>query len=87
MSRYDSSSRSGLSTWDILLIVFIVLKLIGVINWGWGWVLALVTKYLVLVVADFTQAQLNLALDRDAVFLVYGLAHADDCHGVRPART
>ena len=32
MSRYDSSSRSGLSTWDILLIVFIVLKLIGVIN-------------------------------------------------------
>ena len=40
MSRYDSSSRSGLSTWDVLLIVFIVLKLIGVINWGWGWVLA-----------------------------------------------
>lgn len=41
MSKYSSSSsRSGLSTWDVLLIVFIVLKLIGVINWGWGWVLA-----------------------------------------------
>lgn len=41
MSKYSSSSsRSGLSTWDVLLIVFIVMKLIGVINWGWGWVLA-----------------------------------------------
>lgn len=41
MSKYsNSSSRSGLSTWDVLLIVFIVLKLIGIINWGWGWVLA-----------------------------------------------
>lgn len=25
---------------DVLLIVFIVLKLIGIINWGWVWVLA-----------------------------------------------
>ena len=25
---------------DKVSIVFIVLKLIGVINWGWGWVLA-----------------------------------------------
>ena len=25
---------------DILLIVFIVLKLVGVINWSWWWVLA-----------------------------------------------
>lgn len=35
MSKYDSSSsRSGMSLWDVLLIVFIVLKLVGVINWG-----------------------------------------------------
>lgn len=25
---------------DVLLIVFIVLKLVGVINWSWIWVLA-----------------------------------------------
>lgn len=53
MSRYDSSSRSGLSTWDILLIVFIVLKLIGVINWGWGWVLAPLWIPVLLVVIGF----------------------------------
>ena len=53
MSRYDSSSRSGLSTWDILLIVFIVLKLIGVINWGWGWVLAPLWIPVVIVIIGF----------------------------------
>lgn len=31
---------SGLGILDVLLIVFIVLKLIGVINWGWLWVLS-----------------------------------------------
>ena len=36
-----SNSKSvGLGFCDVLLIVFIVLKLIGVINWSWGWVLA-----------------------------------------------
>ena len=53
MSRYDSSSRSGLSTWDVLLIVFIVLKLIGVINWGGGWVLAPLWIPVLLVVIGF----------------------------------
>ena len=53
MSRYDSSSRSGLSTWNVLLIVFIVLKLIGVINWGWGWVLAPLWIPVLLVVIGF----------------------------------
>ena len=31
---------SGLGILDVLLIVFIVLKLIGVIYWGWLWVLS-----------------------------------------------
>ena len=31
---------SGLGILDVLLIVFIVLKLIGVIDWGWLWVLS-----------------------------------------------
>ena len=31
---------SGLGILDVLLVVFIVLKLIGVINWGWLWVLS-----------------------------------------------
>jgi len=53
MSRYDSSSRSGLSTWGVLLIVFVVLKLIGVINWGWGWVLAPLWIPVVIVIIGF----------------------------------
>lgn len=31
---------SGLGILDVLLVVFIVLKLIGVIEWGWLWVLS-----------------------------------------------
>jgi len=31
---------SGAGFLDILVIVFIVLKLIGVINWSWLWVLS-----------------------------------------------
>lgn len=29
----------GVSFWGILAIVFITLKLLGVITWAWGWVL------------------------------------------------
>lgn len=36
----SSNKSAGLGLCDVLLIVFIVLKLIGVINWSWGWVLA-----------------------------------------------
>lgn len=35
----DSSSK-GLGLCDVLAVVFIVLKLIGVIDWSWWWVLA-----------------------------------------------
>lgn len=36
----SDNKRTGLGLCDVLLVVFVVLKLIGVINWGWGWVLA-----------------------------------------------
>ena len=32
--------NSGLNATDVLLIVFIILKLCGVINWSWWWVLS-----------------------------------------------
>ena len=35
----DSSSK-GLGLCDVLAVVFIVLKLIAVIDWSWWWVLA-----------------------------------------------
>ena len=34
------SNRSSIGVLDVLLILFIVLKLIGVINWSWVWVLS-----------------------------------------------
>lgn len=36
----DSNKSSGLGFWSVLQLIFIVLKLCGVINWGWLWVLS-----------------------------------------------
>ena len=41
MKNNNSSNKStGLGVDMVLLIVFIVLKLVGVINWSWWWVLS-----------------------------------------------
>lgn len=39
-STTSSSTRGGIGFAGLLTIVFIVLKLIGVIAWSWLWVLA-----------------------------------------------
>lgn len=39
MSSNRNSSSSGIEICGVLTIVFIVLKLVGVINWSWVWVL------------------------------------------------
>jgi low affinity Fe/Cu permease len=35
----DSNRSSGLGFASVLTLIFIVLKLVGVINWSWIWVL------------------------------------------------
>jgi len=46
MARYNRSKESskaaggGVGFCGLLAIAFIVLKLTGVIDWGWGWVLS-----------------------------------------------
>lgn len=42
MSRYQNNNNSsgGLSLASVLTIVFVVLKLCGVIDWSWWWVLS-----------------------------------------------
>ena len=35
-----NNNSGGLTLSGVLLIVFIVLKLVGVINWSWIWVLS-----------------------------------------------
>jgi len=36
----DNKSSGGLGICGVLTIVFVVLKLTGVISWSWGWVLS-----------------------------------------------
>ena len=38
MNKNNGSSGLGLSS--VLTIIFVVLKLVGVINWSWWWVLS-----------------------------------------------
>ena len=48
----DSSSK-GLGLRDVLAVVFIVLKLIGVIDWNWWWVLSPVWIPVIIVVIAY----------------------------------
>lgn len=36
----ENNSSSGLSIAAVLTIIFVVLKLVGVITWSWWWVLS-----------------------------------------------
>ena len=38
MEKNNNSSSSGLGIPGVLTIIFVVLKLVGVINWSWWWV-------------------------------------------------
>lgn len=35
-----NNSSGGMTLGGVLLVVFVVLKLVGVINWSWLWVLS-----------------------------------------------
>lgn len=48
----DSSSK-GLGLCDALAVVFVVLKLIGVIDWSWWWVLAPVWIPVIIVIIAY----------------------------------
>lgn len=34
------TQRYGMNLFELLLVIFIVLKLVGVINWSWWWVMS-----------------------------------------------
>ena len=46
----NSSNGGGISFGAVLGIVFIVLKLVGVINWSWLWVLSPIWISILLVI-------------------------------------
>ena len=47
----NNNSSGGIGFVGLLTIVFIVLKLCGVISWSWGWVLSPIWISAILVVA------------------------------------
>ena len=40
MNKETNTNSNGIVFWGLLEIVFITLKLIGIINWSWFWVLS-----------------------------------------------
>ena len=51
MSSSSSSSSSGIGFVGLLTIVFIVLKLIGQVDWSWWWVLSPIWISAILIVS------------------------------------
>ena len=37
---HNTNTNVGMSFFEVLTVIFVVLKLVGVINWSWLWVLA-----------------------------------------------
>lgn len=37
---HNTNTNVGMSFFEVLTVIFVVLKLVGVINWPWLWVLA-----------------------------------------------
>lgn len=46
----NNNSNSGIGFTGLLTIVFIILKLVGVINWSWWWVLSPIWIDLIVVI-------------------------------------
>lgn len=49
MESSSSSSSSGIGFTGLLTVAFIVLKLTGIINWSWWWVLSPVWIHVIIV--------------------------------------
>lgn len=60
----DNKSSSGLGICGVLTIVFVVLKLTGVISWSWWWVLSPIW--------------IDLLLDGVLLLLVAVINHAEE---------
>lgn len=50
MKNDNKSSSGGIGFGGLLCLVFIVLKLCGVIDWGWVWVLSPIWISIILVI-------------------------------------
>ena len=55
----NKAKQGGLGIVSVLTIVFIVLKLLGVIKWSWIWVLSPIWISAVIMVAVFSVIQID----------------------------
>ena len=55
-------SRASITIADVLLVVFIVLKLVGVIHWSWIWVLSPLWISLIIAVIIIVYAKVRYNL-------------------------
>lgn len=55
-------SRASVTIADVLLVVFIVLKLVGVIHWSWIWVLSPLWISLIIAVVIIVYAKVRYNL-------------------------
>ncbi len=62
MSEQSSSSSSGVSTLGLLGVLFVALKLTGVIDWSWWWVTAPFWGGIVLILLIFAGTLCALSL-------------------------
>lgn len=53
MSRTDSGSAGGTGFFTLLSVAFIVMKLCGIINWSWIWVLSPIWIPLIIILAIY----------------------------------
>ena len=74
MNNKNNASSSGLGLASVLTIVFIVLKLVGVINWSWLWVLSPLWISFILTV---------LIIIGVAIYVVYDDKKWDKTYGAR----
>lgn len=64
MENKNSSGHSGITFGGLLCIVFIVLKLCGVINWSWVWVLSPLWISFILAIPIFIAAIIIILLKK-----------------------
>jgi hypothetical protein len=78
----NSSSAGGIGFTGILTIVFIVLKLTGVIQWSWLWVLSPI--WITALTADSVKSNGDNRWVR--IVLPSGYFYVSSCHGVSGVR-
>lgn len=62
---HNTNTSVGMSFFEVLTVIFVVLKLVGVINWSWLWVLAPIWIPLgIILVIGFIIAIIKVVLKR-----------------------